>query len=143
MARSTLVLDASVGVKWFSNSNENALKQALAIRNAHVAEEIIIMVPDLFFYEVTNALVQKSLFSTKDVRSAGASLFDLGLRTVGLNAALLDKAVSISRQSGITVYDAIYAAVAVETDSPLVTANQRHQKPGLGCPVIPVEDWQK
>lgn len=143
MARPTLVLDASVGVKWFSPQDEQALKQALAIRNAHVSEQILVIVPDLFYYEVTNALVQKKFFSTGIVRSAGSSLFDLGLSTVNLNDTLLDNAIRISRQSAITVYDAIYAAVAAERGSPLVTANPRHQRPGLGCRVIPVEEWQQ
>ena len=142
MARPTLVLDASVGVKWFSPQNEQALKQALAIRNAHVSEQILVIVPDLFYYEVTNALVQKKIFSTATVRSAGSSLFHLGLATVNLDGTLLDNAVRISRQSAITVYDAVYAAIAVESDSPLVTANPRHQRPGLGCQVIAVEEWK-
>ena len=141
MARPTLVLDASVGVKWFSPRDEQALKQALAIRDAHVSEHILVIVPDLFYYEVTNALVQKKFFSTGAVRSAGSSLFNLGLSTVNLNNTLLDNAIRISRQSAITVYDAIYAAVAIERDAPLVTANPRHQHPELGCRVIPVEEW--
>lgn len=143
MAQPTLVLDASVGVKWFSPQGEQALKQALAIRNAHVSEKALVIVPDLFYYEVTNALVQKKFFSTGIVRSAGSALFDLGLLTVNLNARLLDNAARIARQSTITVYDAIYAAVAAEQNCPLVTANPRHQRAGLGCQVIPVEEWRQ
>ena len=143
MALPTLVLDASVGVKWFSRHDEQALKQAIAIRDAHVSEQILVIVPDLFYYEVTNALVQKLFFSTGIVRSAGSSLFDLGLLTVSINNTLLAASVRISRLSSITVYDAVYAAVAVERDSPLVTANPRHQRPGLGCRVIPIEEWQQ
>ena len=143
MARPALVLDASVGVKWFSPQDEQALKQALAIRNAHVSEQILVIVPDLFYYEVTNALIQKKFFPTGIVRRAGSSLYDLGLSTVNLNDTLLDNAIRISRQSAITVYDAIYAAVAVEQDSPLVTANPRHQSSGLACRVISVEEWQQ
>src|SRR3989338_9128066 len=140
MARPALVLDASVGVKWFSPRDEQALKQALAIRDGHVSEDILVIVPDLFYYEVTNALVQKKFFSTGAVRSAGSSLFKLGLSTVNLNNTLLDDAIRISRQSAVTVYDAIYAAVAIERDVPLVTANPRHQHPELGCRFIPIEE---
>lgn len=59
MARQSLVLDASVGVKWFSARGESALAKALDIRDAHIDGHAVIMVPDLFFYEVANAIVHK------------------------------------------------------------------------------------
>ena len=141
MARKTLVLDASVGVKWFSPQDEKALKQAVAIRDAHVDERILVLVPDLFYYEVTNALVQKKFFSSDIVQSAGSALFALGMSTVRINGRLLGETIRISRQSGITVYDACYAAIAVEHNCPLITANPRHQNPGLGCRVIPLDEY--
>ena len=142
MARQTLVLDASVGVKWFSTKDEGGLNQALAIRDSHTADEIKVMVPDLFFYEVINALVHKKSFSTVVIQSAGSSLFALGMSIVRNDARLLAETIRIARQADITVYDALYAAIAIENKCPLVTANPRHQKPGLGCRVISIEEWR-
>jgi len=142
VARPSLVLDASVGVKWFSAKDEASLAQALAIRDAHIDGDALIVVPDLFFYEVANAIAQKKSIPSEAVQSAVANMFALGLTTVSIDSELLDASVTLSRQLNITVYDSIYIAAAVKHDYPLVTANPRHQKEGLGCKVIPVEEWR-
>lgn len=142
MARSTLVLDASVGVKWFSARDEGSLAQALAIRASHVAGDILITVPDLFYYEVTNAIVHKHFIPMEAIQSAVASVFALGMNAVPVDGHLLGNSVVLSREFDITVYDACYIALARDYGSPLVTANPRHQKKGIGCEVIPVERWQ-
>jgi predicted nucleic acid-binding protein len=131
-----------VAVKWFSPSNEEALQQALNIRDAHISDQILVVVPDLFFYEVTNALVHKKFFSTGTVQAAAASLLALGLLTIPLDNGLLGETVRLARQSDITIYDACYAAIAIEHHYPLVTANPRHQKRAIGCRVIPLKEWK-
>lgn len=143
MARIALVLDASVGVKWFSTKDELALGKALAIRDAHISQAILLMVPDLFYYEVTNAVVHKKFFSLDKVRAVASALFSLNLQTVSVNTNLMSNAVTISRESGITIYDSCYIAVARDYRCPLVTANQRHQKQQLDCKVIPIEEWEE
>ena len=143
MARQSLVLDASVGVKWFSARDEASLAQALAIRDAHIDGHALIVVPDLFFYEVANAIAQKKSIPPEAVQSAVANMFALGVTAVSINTELLDASVTLSRQLNITVYDSIYIAVALKHDCPLVTANPRHQKQETGCKVIPVEKWRR
>ncbi|MBE0480830.1 MAG: type II toxin-antitoxin system VapC family toxin [Dehalococcoidia bacterium] len=143
MARQSLVLDASVGVKWFSSKDEASLVQALAIRDAHIEGHALIVVPDLFFYEVANAIAQKQAIPPEAVQSAVASMFALGITAVSIDPDLLDASVTLSRQIRITVYDSIYIAVAMKHDCPLVTANPHHQKQGgLNCKVVPVEEWR-
>jgi predicted nucleic acid-binding protein len=142
MAQTALVLDASVGVKWFSPKDEAALKQALLIRTAHVSQQILVKVPDLFYYEVTNAVANKKSFSNTMVRSVASLLFSLNLQTINVNSELLCTAAAISREFNITVYDSCYIAVAAGQNCPLVTANPRHQKLDMGCQVINLEEWK-
>jgi len=142
MARPSLVLDASVGVKWFSARDEASLAQALAIRDAHIDGQALIVVPDLFFYEVANAITQKKSIPPEAVQSAVANMFVLGVTAISIDRELLDAAVMLSRRLDITVYDSIYIAVALQRHCPLVTANPRHQRQGLDCEVIPVEKWR-
>jgi len=142
MARPSLVLDASVGVKWFSARDEASLAQALAIRDAHIDGQALIVVPDLFFYEVANAITQKKSIPPEAVQSAVANMFVLGVTAISIDRELLDAAVMLSRRLDITVYDSIYIAVALKRHCPLVTANPRHQRQGLDCEVIPVEKWR-
>jgi predicted nucleic acid-binding protein len=142
MARQTLVLDASVGVKWFSDKGEAALRQSLAIRDAHMSQQALIVVPDLFYYEVANAVARKKFIPTDTVQSAVAALFALGLRTAPIDADLLANSVDLSREFSITVYDSCYMSIARQYNCPLVTANPRHQGRDFGCQVIPIEEWR-
>lgn len=143
MARQTLVLDASVGVKWFSDKGETALRQALSIRDAHIAQEAMVVVPDFFHYEVSNAIIHKKSIPTSAAQSAVVALFALGLRTISIDTNILASSVKIARQFNITVYDACYMAVALRFNCPLVTANPRHQEQAFDCQVIPIEQWQR
>lgn len=142
MARQTLVLDASVGVKWFSTSGEAALRQALAILDSHIARQTLIVVPDLFYYEVANAIIHKKSIPTEAVQSAVANMFALGLSAVPIDAELMSASVKLSREFDITVYDSCYAALAQKYNCPLVTANPRHQGQTLGCRITPIEEWR-
>jgi predicted nucleic acid-binding protein len=142
MARPALVLDASVGVKWFSPKDEAALKKALSLRNAHISQQILVRVPDLFYYEVTNAVTNKKSFSNQMVQSVVSSLFSLNLQTIAVNTELLCAAANISRQFNITIYDSCYIAIAAGHNCPLVTANPRHHKQDMGCQVISIEQWK-
>lgn len=142
MARQALVLDASVGVKWLSAKGESHLAKALAIRDGHVTGDIKVIVPDLFFYEVANALAHKKHIPVGAAGAALANLFALKLETVTVNAELMEHSVKLARRFAITVYDACYPAVAHKYRCPLVTANPRHQAQVLNCEVIPLENWR-
>jgi len=142
MARQTLVLDASVGVKWFSAKDEPSLSQALAIRDRHVSGQMRVAVPDLFYYEVANALVHKRSIPAEETERAVGSLFALGLETVATSAELMAVSIKLARRLNITIYDACYAALAQQQGCSLVTANPRHQSGALGCEVIPLDKWR-
>jgi predicted nucleic acid-binding protein len=142
MARQTLVLDASVGVKWFSDKDEGFISQALDIRESHLSKKLLVAVPDLFYLEVSNAIIQKRHIPVDVVQTAVSAMFSLNFQTIHINSELLTSAVSIARKYSITVYDSCYVAIAKSNNCPLVTANPRHQKPGLGCQVIPIEQWR-
>ncbi len=143
MARPALVVDASVGVKWFSAKGEASLAAALSIRDSHVAGETRIIVPDLFLYEVTNAMVHKGHIPAHEVETAVHSLFELALEAIPMDAGLMAESVRLARELGITLYDASYVAVARKYGYPLVTANPRHQMERLDCEVIPIDTWPK
>lgn len=142
MARKTLVLDASVGVKWLSGDREQNLEQALAIREGHMAEDIEVVVPDLFYYEVINAVAHKRQIPLEAVGLFARTLFDIALTTVPADSALMAESSAMARRAGISVYDACYVAVAKRMNVPLVTANPRHQTREMGCEVIPIEEWR-
>ncbi|MBI4334930.1 MAG: type II toxin-antitoxin system VapC family toxin [Chloroflexi bacterium] len=142
IAEQSLVIDASVGVKWFSRKNEPDLAQADLLLDSRKDGVVSIWVPDLFFYEVANALATKGYLSGRDVHRSVESLWNLGLRVVPVDGEFLARSAALARQLRITVYDACYAAVASKVHLPLVTANPRHQGRAFGCPVISLRDWR-
>lgn len=143
MAPVALVLDASVVVKWFSTADESHLTIALTIRDAHINSRYTIMVPDILYHEVANALVHKTKLETDYLIRAVNSLFDLNMVVFPVNSERLRSSVQLARAAGITEYDAFYAIVAIENHCPLVTANPKHQRKIPGCKVIPLEKWPR
>jgi predicted nucleic acid-binding protein len=142
VARLSLVLDASVVMKWYSPSGESGVQQAVDILEKITRVEISIYVPELLYYEVANALTCKTTYSQEKVQTAISNLYTLDLRVVPVEPAIMGHAIQLARQHKITVYDACYIAVAASNKCPLVTANPRHQRQGLGCEVIPLEQWK-
>lgn len=143
MARQTLVVDASIGVKWFSAVSEAYVAQARALLLGHSREELHLVVPELFFHEVANALVHKTAISEERLLWAMARLSSLNLELFSVNEERLRAAVQLARKAAITEYDAYYAVAAKENGCPLVTANPRHQGKAVDCEVIPIEEWPK
>lgn len=141
MAQQTLVLDASVGVKWFSDKDEAALSSALALRDAHLSGQLQVMVPDLFYYEVINAIIHKKFIPTEAIKIAVHSLSALALNCVYVTDRILNASVELSRRLDITIYDSCYIAIARMFNCPLITANPKHHKQMAECIVIPVEKW--
>jgi predicted nucleic acid-binding protein len=142
MARQALVIDASVGVKWFTDAREGSVVQAREILRAQAAGDLDLVVPDLFFHEVLNALVCKKTIPQRLVEEAAAQLFELDLSVYAPGEELFRSSIQLARKHDITEYDACYVAAAVAANCPLVTANPRHQKKELGCRVISIEDWK-
>jgi predicted nucleic acid-binding protein len=141
MAQPALVLDASVAVKWFLTGESSGVPQALDILNGLVLRQLLVLPPDLICYEVLNALTCKKSLSAEQLKIAADSLYSVGMQIIPFGRALMLESVRLASQNNITVYDACYAALAVQNHCALITANPRHQNHGLNCQVIPLEKW--
>lgn len=122
----TYVLDASVAAKWFLPVGETLGEQAVALLNAFAAGRIALLVPDLFWPEVGNILwkaARSGRMSMASAREAAAALLASGLRTTPAQP-MVAHALEIAAEFERTVHDAIYVALAVESNHPLVTADE-------------------
>ena len=120
-----IVLDASIAIKWFSSINEEHVENALAIQEKHVSGEISIIVPDLFFLEVLNAFITKSKFGIEDISIVRDVLFKMNLEIKYPDNTLLTVASEIAVKEGLTIYDAVYIAVAKSCDAILYTEDKK------------------
>lgn len=125
MERQKKVVDASIAVKWFTNEKDTS--KALTIRDAHINGEIVIIVPDLIFLEALNALKYKKL-DKESLNNVNENLWDLQLHVEKMNSYILDKAISISLEYDLTLYDSMYAAIAQLHGCQLVTTDEKLKK---------------
>ena len=116
-----VVLDASIGVKWFKYENEDNVDRAIKLQRKHLQDEIEIIVPDLFFYEIMNTLLSKKYFSVDDVCSASESLHCLNMKVICPGKEIIDNAVYIADKTKLTFYDSLYIAVAINKKALLLS----------------------
>ena len=119
-----VVLDTSVVIKWF-RQGEVLAGQALALRDAYLDGQIVVSVPSLLAYELTNVLRYKGDLTTDRLQDAVQSLFDMGLEWVLPSSAVMRRAVEMARAYETTVYDATFAALAESLNAAFVTADER------------------
>ena len=122
-----IVVDASVGVKWFLDEDGSAFAAELL-----VAEREHISAPDIFAVEVAATLVreanvQKALAS--DMRLAVARLTSLfesaAISLVRLTPENLADTADLAINLGHPLKDCIYLTLAMELGCPLITADAK------------------
>ena len=118
-----IVLDASVALKWIFGEEEGEEKARL-YKEGHVTGRERVAVHSLFFYEAANVLATKTRLSPKDAAEAFSLMwnFDLDVFRLGLDEFL--EGITLSRQCGITLYDAAYVVLAGRLGCPFVTSDR-------------------
>jgi predicted nucleic acid-binding protein len=125
---SLVVVDASVAVKWYlPESGEPLADRAVVLLDQFNRKEIQFVVPDLFHVEIASA-IWKAVRVDRVSRSFADRALVLLTRhefpTVP-SLKLLDGAFQIAANYGRTVYDSLYVALAIQTKSQLITADER------------------
>jgi predicted nucleic acid-binding protein len=122
------IVDASVGAKWCIPSvHENLVAEAESLLEAFKLREVSLVVPDLFWIEVANALwksVGRAKLSLSEALTAFSLVQNSGIPTMP-SATLLSAALNIATTHNRTVYDSLYVAMAVESSIELVTADEK------------------
>ena len=118
------VVDASVLVKWFLHEKEGDRDRALALRDLHISRRSTLFIPQLALLEVLNAVRFSPKAEEEDGEMALETLHDLHLETRPAELDLLRKANAIAWAYKITIYDALYVALAEQVGYPLITADE-------------------
>jgi predicted nucleic acid-binding protein len=116
----TLVIDASIAVKWVVE--ENGTPQALRLR-----QRMKLIAPELLIAECANILwkkVQRGELSKDEALLAGRLLQAAEIELLPTRI-LLEPATRIAIELDHPAYDCVYLALAVERDCRFVTADQR------------------
>jgi predicted nucleic acid-binding protein len=124
----SFVLDASVAVKWcLPSEREELAAEAGELLESSRREEVRFLVPDLFWVELANALwkaVRRAELSADNAARALSFVRDLGIATLP-SEEIVPQALNLAVRYGRTVYDSLYVALAVQSKSDLITADER------------------
>jgi predicted nucleic acid-binding protein len=125
---SLYVVDASVALKWLLPAHSEPLVgPAARLLLRYTRREVDILVPDLFWAEVGNALwnaVRRSRSTRAAAAAAIRTLREYNLPTAS-SFSLVEPAFEIAVVFDRTVYDCIYVALARESGGELLTADER------------------
>ncbi len=118
---SVFVVDASLIMKWFvPEIHSEAARRWLGASHEYVA-------PDLLFSETGNAVwkkVRRKELDPDQGRQLVADLSRVAVETVATRSLLQD-ALALAIRAGITVYDAMYLALAVRLETAVITGDDR------------------
>ena len=124
----SVVVDASVAVKWCLPSvREELVAEAEELLASSRRDEVRFVVPDLFWVELANALwkaVRRADISSDNAASAMSFMRDLDIATIP-SLDLVPEALNLAISGGRTVYDSLYIALAMQSNSEMITADER------------------
>ncbi len=124
----SVVVDASVAVKWcLPSGREELVAEAEELLASSRRDEIRFLVPDLFWVELANALwkaVRRGELSADNAASAISFMRDLDIATLA-SVDLVPQALDLAVTYGRTVYDSLYVALAMQSKTKLITADER------------------
>jgi len=124
----SIVLDASVAAKWFLPAHDEPLaSEARHLFSRFSAEQVELLVPDIFWAELGNVLwkaIRQGRCTKSKAQAALGLLADLELASVP-SMDLLELGFEIALTFGRSVYDGLYVSLAVASKATLVTADER------------------
>jgi predicted nucleic acid-binding protein len=122
-----LVLDASVAIKWaMPSAGEPLTDEALRLLRRYVGGELEFIVPDVFWAELGNVLwkgTRQRRWRQDEAEAVAADMRARDFATVP-SGVLLSEALRIAFAHDRAVYDCLYVALAVQSRSELITADE-------------------
>ena len=119
-----LVLDASTALGWMID----APAPLVSLRALHLLQSGTIgVVPELWYYEVSNALIMAERRGRATAQLVAAHVDDIERLAAFLEVSPTTPSalVAAARQSGLTAYDAAYFELALRRNLPLATLDDK------------------
>lgn len=132
------VLDPSVAAKWFlAGADEWLSAEALGLLRQYTRAQVDFLVPDLFFPEFANILWKAERRGRCNASTVDAAMDEIVRRAFPTfsTAPLVQPAIRIARAYNRTVYDSVYIALAIETNTHMLTADEKLGNSAGGLPV--------
>jgi predicted nucleic acid-binding protein len=116
-----LAIDASIGIALVAG--EPTRERVRSLLRDRAASRLL--VPFLFWLEVTNALARRHEYPGAAVLDAIHTLDDLDIETIEIDRPELLLVIDAVERHGLSAYDGVYLALAETLDADLATADRR------------------
>ena len=122
------VLDASVAIKWaMPSAREPLTDESQQWLRRYIDAEVEFIVPDVFWAEVGNVLwkgTRQRRWQQDQAEAVAADMRARDFATVS-SLVLLPEALRIAFAYDRSIYDSLYVALAVQSKTELITADER------------------
>ena len=137
------VIDTSALVKYVLPEPDSSVVENLVA--LHHAGTVNLMAPEYILVESANVLwkhLQRGNIEPEDAAASLRTLRDLGIRLIP-NAELLEDALTLAAEHGITVYDSLFCALADRENVQLITADNPlvRRLTGTGIQATTLSQW--
>jgi len=137
------VIDTSALVKYVLPEQDSSVVDGIVA--SHHAGTINLTAPEYVLVESANVLwkhLQRGNIQPEDAAGSLQTLRGLGIRLIP-NAELLEDALTLAAQHGITVYDSLLCALAVRENVQLITADNPlvRRLTGTGIQATMLSQW--
>lgn len=116
------IIDASVGVKWFFK--EVDWEKADRILQKSLNGTIQLVVPELFFYEVGNVLLNKKE-SHENITDIAQKLQAINFSVNSIGYHSFYAIANVAKEFSLTFYDALYITLMNEEHCEFITADKK------------------
>ena len=114
-----VVVDASVAVEVIDANPVWVSQWATWVENG-----TILLTPQIFPFEVANALIRGKHFSAADTQVLLIRILDGGLEPADRGAQALLESIQLAERHRLTVYDATYLQMALEVEAEIATTDR-------------------
>ena len=138
-----LVIDTSALVKYVLPEQDSSVAEELVA--LHRAGMITLLAPEYLLVESANVLwkhLGRRDILPEEAMESLRTLKELGIRFAS-NSELLEDALKLAADNGITVYDALFCALAVRENVPLITSDGPlvRRMTGTGVQATLLPEW--
>lgn len=134
-----IIVDTSVVTKWYAQKDENDLEQAFHLLESCNQNKLALICPKIILLELANVLyVGKKL--TKELCLASISSFKKLCEEL-VDIENTDLMIEIMYSYKLPSYDAIFIALAIKKQIPLVTADYKHHLKSITPRIIWLSEW--
>jgi predicted nucleic acid-binding protein len=128
----TFVLDCSVAAKWVLPEPDRA--PAVELFDQYASGEVLLIAPDTLLAEFASLVAKhhrRKRISAQQAREAFSLMVKCAPRLFDTRPRLF-RALELSLQYQLSLWDCVYLALALEQDCPLLTADRRLFRAGQG-----------